>query len=80
MPPGGREKQTSRADAQWSCEKCNAPFRGNQATCNSCGHERCDDCLRKPTSRKASAQDEAAIRSVEERMRNLDVSPQASAA
>ncbi|KAK4934371.1 hypothetical protein LTR28_010692, partial [Elasticomyces elasticus] len=39
-----RPKQRVR----WSCERCRSPFVDSTRVCATCGHERCEQCLRDP--------------------------------
>lgn len=48
--------------------------------CEGCGHERCDQCPRYPSKKEKKEFDEDVVRSVEEKLRNISLSPQASAA
>ena len=77
---GEKVKIPRRSKSRWNCEKCATLFKDREKTCANCGHEKCDSCPRTSPAQKPKPEDEGAIRSVEERMRNLDVSPQASAA
>ncbi|KAL8796097.1 MAG: hypothetical protein Q9195_001429 [Heterodermia aff. obscurata] len=45
-----------------------------------CGHERCNECVRYPPKKAKKEFDEEVIRRVEEKLRNISLSPQASAA
>lgn len=47
--------------------------------CRSCSHERCDDCSREPPVQEMEPLDEAAIKSIEEKMKAIVITPQASA-
>ena len=78
--PGDAGVSPSRTRPRYSCEKCDTKFKDNEETCSSCGHEKCDGCLRTSPTRTRKPGEEAAVQSVEERMRKLEVSPQASAA
>lgn len=64
----------------WNCEKCKTLFKDTEKTCGNCGHEKCDHCPRHLPQEAKPPLDEDAVKSVEERMTTLDVSPQASAA
>ena len=65
---------------RWNCENCETLFTDTKKTCDNCGHEKCDECPRHPPMRVEGTLDDDAVKSVEEKMRRLDVSPQASAA
>lgn len=80
FPLSEREKRDIRTKVRWSCEQCETTFKDHEKTCGSCGHAKCDSCPRMPPPKTPKEQDAAAIKSLEERMKNLDVSPQASAA
>ena len=79
-PTGERVKVPKRTKVLWNCEKCATTFKDREKTCANCGHEKCDSCPRTSPAKTQKPEEEAAIQSVEQRMRNLDVSPQASAA
>lgn len=55
-------------------------FKDTEKTCRNCGHEKCDECPRQPPKKVERTLDDDAVKSVEERMKSLDVSPHASAA
>lgn len=69
-----------RTKVNRKCGKCEITFQDEEQTCGNCGHEKCDSCPRAPPIKAQKPGDEAAVQSVEERMRNLEVSPQALAA
>ena len=69
-----------RRKANWNCEKCDTPFKDPEKPCDSCGHVRCNNCPRGSPTKAQTPEEKAAIQAVEERMRRLDVSPQAPAA
>ena len=48
-----------------------------EAVCGNCGHEKCDTCPRKPPKKVKRPLNEDAVKSVEERMKNMEVSPAA---
>ena len=75
-----REMRSIRTHVRWNCEKCETLFKDTEKTCSKCGHEKCDECPRHPPKSVKGTLDDDAVKSVEERMRTLDVSPQASAA
>ena len=80
FPLAKREMKNIRTRVRWNCEKCDKVFKDTEKTCGGCGHEKCDDCPRNPAPKAKQALDEGAVKSVEERMKRLDLSPQASAA
>ena len=80
FPLAKRELKSIRTHVRWNCEKCERLFKDTEKFCGNCGHEKCDDCPRHPAQKSKPTPDEDAVRSVEERMKRLDVSPQASAA
>ena len=75
-----RELRPIRTRVRWTCHSCTTIFKDLEKTCRSCGHERCDDCTREPPKTEDEPLDEAAIESVAEKMRQIEISPQASAA
>lgn len=76
-PLGRRELRPARTHVRWTCEKCDTMFKDHGKTCENCGHEKCDDCPRKPPKKVKKPLDPEAVKSVEERMKNLEVSPAA---
>jgi len=80
FPLAQREMRPTRTKVRWNCEKCETTFKDHEKICKNCAHEKCDNCPRQPLQKVKRPLDEDAVKSVEERMRNLDVSPQASAA
>lgn len=80
FPLARREMRSIRTHVRWNCEKCETLFKDTEKTCGNCGHEKCDGCPRYPPKRVGPTLDDDAVKSVEEKMRTLDVSPQASAA
>ena len=79
-PSAKRELRDVRTHVRWNCEKCDTLFKDAENVCGNCGHEKCDDCPRQPPRKGKRTLDEDAVRSVEERMKSMDLSPQASAA
>lgn len=80
FPLAKREMKSIRTHVRWNCEKCDTVFKDTEKSCGSCGHGKCDDCPRYPPKKAKSTLDEDAVKKVEEGMRTLEVSPQASAA
>lgn len=80
FPLAKREMRSTRTHVRWSCEKCDTMFKDTEKTCRNCGHEKCDECPRQPPKKVKRTLDDDAVKSVEERMKSLDVSPHASAA
>ncbi|KAI4156741.1 MAG: hypothetical protein L6R39_001050 [Caloplaca ligustica] len=75
-----RERHPIRVHVKWTCHECSQKFKDLSKKCEGCGHDRCDDCPRHPPKREKPKLDPDAVKSVEERMKNLGLSPQASAA
>lgn len=75
-----RERHPIRMHVRWTCHECDKTFKDLSRKCEGCGHERCDDCPRHPPKREKPKLNPDAVKSVEERMRTMDLSPQASAA
>ena len=75
-----REIKNIRTHVRWNCEKCEKLFKDAEKVCGNCGHEKCDDCPRYPPQKAKPSLDEDAVKRVEERMKKVDLSPQASAA
>ena len=80
FPLARREMRPIRQRVRWNCEECKTTFKDLEKACANCGHEKCDGCPRHPPKKEKQLLDEAAVRSVEERMKSMSVSPQASAA
>lgn len=53
-------------------------FKDTERTCRNCSHERCAECSREPPEEEEQL-DPDAIASVERKLKELDVNPQASA-
>ncbi|KAL9038939.1 MAG: hypothetical protein Q9180_002828 [Flavoplaca navasiana] len=68
-----RERHPIRVHVRWTCHECSQTFRDLSRKCQGCGHDRCDDCPRNPPKREKPALDPDAVKSVEERMRKMDV-------
>ena len=80
FPLATREMRSIRTHVRWNCEKCERLFKDTEKICGNCGHEKCDECPRHPPKRAKGTLDNDAVKSVEERMKTLHVSPHASAA
>lgn len=74
------EMNPTRPQVRWICEKCESLFMDFHKFCGNCGHQKCESCARRPPQKVTRPIDEDAVKSVEERMQTLEVSPQASAA
>ncbi|KAL8850389.1 MAG: hypothetical protein Q9221_004710 [Calogaya cf. arnoldii] len=74
-----RERHPIRVHVRWTCHQCSKTFRDLSRKCEGCGHDRCDDCPRNPPKREKPKLDPDAVKSVEERMRQMDITSQASA-
>ncbi|KAL8771617.1 MAG: hypothetical protein Q9209_003061 [Squamulea sp. 1 TL-2023] len=74
-----RERHPIRVHVRWTCHQCSSTFRDLSRKCEGCGHDRCDDCPRHPPKREKPKLDPDAVKSIDERMRKMDISPQASA-
>ena len=79
-PMARRDMNTSRMNIRWNCEKCQAKSSGYANFCANCGHKKCDNCPREPSQKVKRAAEEDSGKGLEENMKNLNVSPQASAA
>lgn len=79
--PRRRELRAFQVRVRWTCHECDKTFKDLETKCSNCGHPKCDNCKKDPAvEEEQSAEDQEALRSVEERLRNLEVSPQAAAA
>ncbi|KAL9595501.1 MAG: hypothetical protein Q9219_006399 [cf. Caloplaca sp. 3 TL-2023] len=75
-----RERHPIRVHVRWTCHECDKMFKDLSRRCEGCGHDRCDDCPRRPPKREKPWLNPEVVKKVEERMRTMDISPQASAA
>ena len=87
--PGDREEmyplvtryyRKPRVHVKWTCHTCQEYFKDRDKTCGGCGHERCEECPRYPPKKTKKEFDEGVVRSVEEKLKAIILSPQASAA
>ena len=46
LPGPKRRYKTTRQRVRWNCHSCDTLFQNGTETCESCGHERCKDCIR----------------------------------
>ncbi|KAL8730676.1 MAG: hypothetical protein Q9166_003868 [cf. Caloplaca sp. 2 TL-2023] len=74
-----RERHPIRVHVRWTCHQCSNTFRDLSRKCEGCGHERCDDCPRKPPKREKPKLDPDAIKKIDERMKEMEISPPAPA-
>lgn len=79
-PLARRELREIRTHVRWTCHSCRTVFKDLEKTCRSCGHARCGDCPREPPESEKEPVDESVVESVAEKMRRIEISPQASAA
>lgn len=64
-----RTYKKPRVRIRYMCDKCNRPFEEKRKTCTSCGHERCDACLRSPPKRSSLKNpDPAVLKALETRL------------
>ncbi|KAL8760663.1 MAG: hypothetical protein Q9184_003161 [Pyrenodesmia sp. 2 TL-2023] len=75
-----RERHPIRVHVRWTCHECSKTFKDLSKHCEGCGHDRCDACPRHPPKRDKPKLDPDAVKSIEERMKTMGISPQASAA
>ena len=75
-----RHRKKVRVHVRWTCHTCQGSFKDHEKICTGCGHERCEQCLRYPPKKEKKEFDEDVVRSVEEKLKNISLSPQASAA
>ena len=75
-----RYRKQIRVHVRWTCHTCQKSFKDHEKICAGCGHERCNECPRYPPKKAKKEFDEEVIRSVEEKLKNISLSPQASAA
>ncbi|KAL8861639.1 MAG: hypothetical protein Q9178_001840 [Gyalolechia marmorata] len=74
-----RVRHPIRVHVRWTCHQCSGTFRDLSKKCEGCGHDRCDDCPRQPPKREKPKLDPDAVESVNERMKQMDLSAQAPA-
>lgn len=79
-PLAQREMKSIPTHVRWNCEKCETLFKDSEKICSNCGHEKCDECPRYPPKGVKPPLDDDAVKSVEEQMKSMQVSPHASAA
>ena len=79
-PLAQRQLHTIRLRVRWTCHECSDVFIDRARFCKACGHQKCENCSRDPPPKKKKQVNQVALDSVEERMRNMVLSPQASAA
>lgn len=79
FPLARRELRSIRTHVRWTCHECNTLFKDTETICAGCSHERCGDCPREPPTTKAEPLDEEAVQSIERKMKEIAISPQASA-
>lgn len=79
FPLARRELRSIRTHVRWTCHECNTLFKDTEKICGNCSHKRCDDCPREPPKTPEAPLDEEAIKSIERKMKEIDISPQASA-
>lgn len=75
-----RERHPIRVHVRWTCHQCSKTFRDLSRRCEGCGHDRCDECPRQPPKREKAKLDPEAVRKIDERMKEVNISPSASAA
>ncbi len=78
--PRRRQLQPLRVRVRWTCHECQKTFKDLETKCSKCGHAKCDSCTRDPAVEEKPPEDPEALRSAGERLKNLEVSPQATAA
>lgn len=79
FPLGRRELRSIRTHVRWTCHECKTLFKDTEKICGNCSHERCDDCPREPPKTQKEPLDEEAVKSIERKMKEIALSPQASA-
>lgn len=79
-PLASRELRPTRTHVRWTCHSCSTVFKDQEKTCRNCAHQRCNACPREPPKIEPEPLDEAAIQRVTEKMKNIEIAPQASAA
>lgn len=79
FPLARRELRSIRVHVRWTCHECKTLFKDTETTCGKCSHERCDHCSREPPETRKEPLDEEAVKSIERKMKEIAISPQASA-
>lgn len=78
--PSRRELKTIRVHVRWTCHTCQTVFKDLEKQCRTCGHDRCDKCVREPPEEEEESLDEAAVEKISDMIRNVNIAPQAPAA
>lgn len=78
FPLARRELHPIRIHIRWTCHDCGVLFKDTERTCRNCSHELCAECSREPPEEEEQL-DPDAIASVERKLKELAVTPQASA-
>ncbi|KAI4209874.1 MAG: hypothetical protein LQ351_007228 [Letrouitia transgressa] len=78
-PLGQRQMKPIRVHVRWTCHQCSRKFKDLSTTCERCGHERCNECPREPPPQEKADLDPNAVRSVEERMKSINIASPAPA-
>ena len=80
FPLAPRNRKPIRLRFRWECHGCNASFVEHEKVCRQCQHERCEQCPRHPPKKaKPPPPDPGVLRSLEERLGKMAVSPTAAA-
>ena len=77
FPLAERRYRPARTRYRWECHACNKAFIEHETVCRGCQHERCDDCPRRPPKKVKAEPHPDVIRSVEEKMGQIGLSPAA---
>ncbi|KAL9098019.1 MAG: hypothetical protein Q9163_006234 [Psora crenata] len=76
----GEDDPPFRLLPKWTCHLCQNVHRDPENPCLRCEHRKCRDCAVEPPKPDAPPGGDQGLTSVEERMKTMSVSPQASAA
>ncbi|KAF2459239.1 hypothetical protein BDY21DRAFT_203937 [Lineolata rhizophorae] len=68
-----------RQRVRWTCEQCQSVFREKSKICETCNHQRCDNCTREPPKRVKREPDPEVVKAVNEKLARLTVSEKAAA-
>ncbi|KAL8727316.1 MAG: hypothetical protein Q9181_005757 [Wetmoreana brouardii] len=69
-----------RQRVRWTCHVCFQTFKDRSRQCEGCEHDRCDECPRQPPKREKRKLDPDAVKTLEERMKTVDISPPGASA
>ena len=75
FPLSQRALRPIRTRYRWTCHGCSTTFKEHEKKCRECEHERCEQCPRHPPKKSKPAPNPDVIKSLEEKMGRMMVSP-----